>query len=162
MRLYNHRMNRGSTAERCAAHRASAPEAKSAARDRNGSEGAAQRATSLEDVSLKSLAPASAMDSAALRAKLQHAHNGDSASMHPVREQMQGAAGWCHLFSQCPSMLPTAAQTQKFHIATTHIIMVLSLRYGRPDFMLACFSNERRTVSVGKLPEAEGLPVYIV
>ena len=50
------------------------------------------RATSLEDISLKSLAPASAVDSVALRAKLHDAHNGSSAARNPHREDAQGAA----------------------------------------------------------------------
>lgn len=55
--------------------------------ERPGDCGSALRATSLEDISLKSLAPASLADSAALRARLQ---NGSSAHSQPLCEDEQG------------------------------------------------------------------------
>lgn len=64
------------------------------------------RATSLEDISLKSLAPASAMDSAALRARLHDAHTGTSARTGPLGEDAQGAAGYRHLCLHRPCMMP--------------------------------------------------------
>ena len=60
------------------------------------------RATSLEDISLKSLAHASAMDSAALRASLHDAHADASASISPLQEDAPGAAG-CHQICSLPS-----------------------------------------------------------
>lgn len=80
-------------------HRASAPEARPAAREtyEDAEDGLGSRSMSLEEVSLKTLAPGSKdLDSAALRAHLRGAserHNGNSIIITPLRENEEGVLG---------------------------------------------------------------------
>ncbi len=73
--------------------RASAPGAVPAGHDGHVKEFAGSRMTSLEDISLKSLAPSSRdPDGAALRAQLRKGHkHGASLNAMPLREDEQGA-----------------------------------------------------------------------